>query len=212
MSQKSPESVVNLKTTHEPQTQALVDNALLFAKTEQGVIDGVSGYPVEGWNHGKISTLSLRHFTQSTSIGEWIEFLALVCAGYVDVPEMTHGEALAALEKACSSLTEDQKNSKLSAKGLMCNFFGLDQKGRVAPLTGAIDRSQLEEAIGEKVCSEVWPLMVKREWIHDHGGGKAGVKRGEGYGDFDEDLEPYAEYRHEILQVLNNREATIIYG
>ena len=50
------------------------------------LIDPVSGYPVEGWNHEPTAAFACGRFTQLTAIGEWIEVLANVVAGYADTP------------------------------------------------------------------------------------------------------------------------------
>jgi len=116
--------------------QQLLENAMGYINPEHGLIDEASGYPVEGWNHDPSKGLYLRSFTQLTSIGEWLELLGDIAAGYAVNPYISREEALAKLEHATESLLADQADPTVSAKGLLGNFLGLENGKRLGPLVG----------------------------------------------------------------------------
>ena len=106
--------------------QRLLINAMGYLKPEHGLVDPVSGYPVEGWNHEPQRGLFLRSFTQLTAIGERLELLANIAAGFADNPYISRPESLSQLKLMLSSLLADQQDPNLSARGLLGNFLGFD--------------------------------------------------------------------------------------
>ncbi len=93
--------------------QRLLINAMGYLKPEHGLVDPASGYPVEGWNQDPQRGLYLRSFTQLTAIGEQLELLANIAAGYADNPYISRAQALARLEPMVSSLLADQNDPQV---------------------------------------------------------------------------------------------------
>ncbi|MEW6664568.1 MAG: hypothetical protein AB1512_05025 [Thermodesulfobacteriota bacterium] len=195
----------------------LLENAFRYVDPYHELIDPVSGYPVEGWNQEPLTGLFLRSFTQLTAVGQWIELLANIVAGYADNPYISRPAALKKLSLAVKSLREDQENPTLAAKGLLVNFMGLEGGKRAAPLLESIERTKFVETFGEQKGNAVWEALEEKGWIKPEGGGEKGrIKRGEKYGAerFDGALSPYADepLRSEIMRLLDQRVIQVIFG
>lgn len=141
--------------------RALLINAMGYIDPEHGLIDEASGYPVEGWNHDPELGLHLRSFTQLTSIGEWVEMLANIAAGYADNPYISRQEALKQLEKTVDSLLADQADPDVSAKGLMGNFLGLAGDKRLGPLCENVFKEEFIEEFGETKGGQIWTALAR---------------------------------------------------
>ena len=122
--------------------QMLLANAMGYLKPENGLVDPASGYPVEGWNQDSERALYLRSFTQLTAIGERLEVLANIAAGYADNPYISGEQALNQLQLMTASLLHDQTDSNVSAKGLLGNFLGFSPAGRIGPLSDEVQKQK----------------------------------------------------------------------
>jgi hypothetical protein len=197
--------------------QTLLANAMGYLKPEHGLVDPVSGYPVEGWNQDSERGLYLRSFTQLTAIGEWIELLANIAAGYADNPYISREEALNRLSLAVSTLLADQNDPAVSAKGLLGNFLGFGPAGRIGPLSDEVEKQKFVDAFGEEQAVQIWNALVARKWIFPQQDGSfAKVPRKGEYGDkfFTGELAPFAESNlcAQIMAVLDTRVVQIIFG
>jgi hypothetical protein len=197
--------------------QTLLANAMGYLKPEHGLVDPASGYPVEGWNQDSERGLYLRSFTQLTAIGEWIELLANIAAGYADNPYISREEALNQLSHAVSSLLADQTDPAVSAKGLLGNFLGFGPSGRIGPLSDEVEKQKFVDAFGEEQAVQIWDALVARKWIFPQQDGSfAKVPRKGEYGDkfFTGELAPFAESNlcAQIMAVLDTRIVQIIFG
>lgn len=197
--------------------QQLLENSMGYINPEHGLIEPVSGYPVEGWNHDPSKGLYLRSFTQLTSIGEWTELLANIAAGYADNPYISRDEALVMLEKATDSLLADQKDPTVSAKGLLGNFLGLENGKRLGPLGEDVDKADFVAVFGQDKADQVWQALIDRKWIEPvRDGNAAKIRRVGEYGSeyFTGSLEPFAdaETKHKIMEILDERIVKIIFG
>ena len=197
--------------------QTLLANAMGYLKPEHGLVDPASGYPVEGWNQDSERGLYLRSFTQLTAIGEWIEILANIAAGYADNPYISREEALNRLSHAVSSLLADQTDPAVSAKGLLGNFLGFGPAGRIGPLSDEVEKQKFVAAFGEEQAVQIWDALVARKWIFPQQDGSfAKVPRKGEYGDkfFTGELAPFAESNlcAQIMAVLDTRVVQIIFG
>ena len=197
--------------------QTLLANAMGYLKPEHGLVDPASGYPVEGWNQDSERGLYLRSFTQLTAIGEWIEILANIAAGYADNPYISREEALSQLSQAVSSLLADQNDPAVSAKGLLGNFLGFGPAGRIGPLSDEVEKQKFVDAFGEEQAVQIWDALVARKWIFPQQDGSfAKVPRKGEYGDkfFTGELAPFAESNlcAQIMAVLDARIVQIIFG
>ena len=197
--------------------QTLLANAMGYLKPEHGLVDPASGYPVEGWNQDSERGLYLRSFTQLTAIGEWIEILANIAAGYADNPYISREEALNRLSHAVSSLLADQTDPAVSAKGLLGNFLGFGPAGRIGPLSDEVEKQKFVDAFGEEQAVQIWDALVARKWIFPQQDGSfAKVPRKGEYGDkfFTGELAPFAESNlcAQIMAVLDTRVVQIIFG
>jgi hypothetical protein len=195
----------------------LLDNAFQYVNPDHGIVDPVSGYPVEGWNQEPQKGLFLRSLTQLTAIGAWIELLANVAAGYADNPYVSRDAAWEALSLALTTLLEDQRNPSLAAKGLLVNFMGIEGGKRTGPLLESIERTRFIETFGEQEGQGIWRALVEQGWLQEEDGGRKGrILRGNGYGatDFVDALAPYAEepLKSRIMGLLDQRVVTIIFG
>ncbi|WP_157174499.1 hypothetical protein [Thiocystis violascens] len=193
----------------------LLDNAFQYANPAHGLVDPVSGYPVEGWNQDQ--GLFLRSFTQLTAIGAWVELLANVAAGNADNPYLSRRDALTGLSLAVATLLDDQGNPALAAKGLLVNFLGLEGGTRMGPLQESIQKSTLIETLGDREGSVIWLALLEKGWLQAEDNGRTGrIRRGATYGaaHFDGALAPYAEesLKSAILEILDRRVITIIFG
>ncbi len=205
-----------VKPEHENMQRLLV-NAMGYVNPKHGLVDPVSGYPVEGWNQDSERGLYLRSFTQLTAIGEWVELLANIAAGYADNPYISREEALGKLELAVSSLLTDQADPKVSAKGLLGNFLGFEAAGRMGPLSEEVEKQKFVDAFGEEQAGLIWDALVARKWIvPQQDGSFAKIPRKGEYGDkfFTGELAPFAESNTcaKIMAVLDVRVVQIIFG
>ena len=197
--------------------QMLLANAMGYLKPEHGLADPVSGYPVEGWNQEPERGLYLRSFTQLTAIGEQLEMLANIAAGYADNPYISEEEALNRLEKMTANLLHDQTDPNVSAKGLLGNFLGLEKHGRTGPLSEEVDRQKFTDKFGAEKGGAIWDALTARKWIvPQQDGSFAKVPRKGEYGDkfFTGELEPFSdpETCAKIMAVLDTRVVQIIFG
>ena len=197
--------------------QALLENAMSYINPEHGLIDPVSGYPFEGWNHDPEKGLYLRSFTQLTSIGEWVELLANISAGYADNPYISRFQALEKLELVAASLLADQADPTVSAKGLLGNFLGLENGKRLGPLGEDVKSSSFVEAFGAEKAEKIWQALIGRKWIEPvRDGSEAKIKRVGEYGSeyFTDELEPFAdsETKYGVMDILDERVVKIIFG
>ncbi len=197
--------------------QMLLANAMGYVNPSNGVIDGASGYPVEGWNHEPENGLYLRSFTQLTAIGEWIELLANIAAGYADNPYISREEAFSNLSLTVSSLLADQADPALSSKGLLSNFLGFENGKRTGPLAEEVNRQAFVDEFGAEQAELIWQALAARKWIlPQQDGSFAKIPRKGEYGEkfFTGGLEPFAadELRPRIMALLDRRTVQIIFG
>ena len=197
--------------------QWLLVNAMGYLKPEHGLVDPASGYPVEGWNQEPQHGLYLRSFTQLTAIGERIELLANIAAGFAENPYISRAESLSQLRLMLSSLLTDQQDPKVSARGLLGNFLGFDAAGRIGPLGEEVEKIQFVEAFDEELATQIWAALVARGWIlPQQDGSFAKISRKGEYGDsfFTGALAPFGESntRARILSLLDTRVVQIIFG
>lgn len=195
----------------------LLENAFGYVDPNYGLIDPASGYPVEGWNQEPQDGVHLRSFTQLTAIGEWVELLANIVAGYAENPYLSRESAIAGLSLAVKSLREDQENPSLSAKGLLVNFLDLEGERRRGPLLESVERDTFTEAFGEKTGSALWKGLEEKGWMVPQAGGRKGkIRRGEKYGAayFDGPLAPFSDehLKSRIMGILDKRVVPVVFG
>jgi hypothetical protein len=205
-----------VKPEHE-HMQALLANAMGWLNPAHGLVDPASGYPVEGWNQDSERVLYLRSFTQLTAIGERLEVLANIAAGYADNPYVSGEEALNQLQQMTASLLHDQTDPNVSAKGLLGNFLGFGPAGRIGPLSEEVEKQKFVDAFGEEQGGQIWDALVSKHWIFPQQDGSfAKVPRKGDYGDkfFTGELAPFAESNlcAQIMAVLDTRVVQIIFG
>lgn len=205
---------INPKHVHMRQ---LVENALGYIRPGQGVFDAVSGYPKEGWNDG--NGLYLRGFTQLTTIGEWLEMLGHIAAGYADQPYLSRSDALKELDRVTRCLVADQADPGLSDHGLLCNFIGFDQGRRVAPLGSDVYKKDFTDAYGDQEGEAVWRALETAGWIKPLAKDEQGeIFRGAGYGygqsGFWGALAPYASHEGQIklMTIMDRRVVQVVFG
>ena len=205
---------VNLADTH---TRLLLENALLYAAPANAMTDPASGYPFEGWNQEPKKGLYLRSFTQLTAIGEWLELMANITAGYVDNPCVSRDEAKSRLIRIVRSLRHDQQDPRVSAEGLLANFLGFDNSQRMPPLSEIIEKQKFIDAFGEETAAAIWKALREKGWIvprHDDREGD--IKRRGQYGAkyFDGPLAPFADktVKAQIMALLDRRVVQIVFG
>lgn len=195
----------------------LLENAFQYVDPVHGIVDPVSGYPAEGWNQEPRNGLFLRSFTQLTAIGEWIELLANIVAGYADNPYLSRESSMSGLSLAVKTLLEDQRNPSLAAKGLLVNFLGLEGGKRTGPLLESIERKKFIDAFGDKTGNAIWQALAQKGWILEEDNGRKGrIRRSEKYGAayFDGALAPYADesLNSGIMGLLDQRVVQVIFG
>src|ERR1017187_4434629 len=198
-------------------TRLLLENAIRYAAPANAMTDPASGYPFEGWNQEPKKGLYLRQFTQLTAIGEWLELMANIAAGYADNPCISRDEAKARLIQIVGSLRHDQKDSRVSAEGLLANFLGFDNSQRMPPLSEIIEKQKYIDAFGEEKTVAIWKALREKGWIvprHDDREGD--IKRRGQYGAkyFDGPLAPFADktVKAQIMALLDRRVVQIVFG
>jgi hypothetical protein len=197
--------------------QRLLINAMGYLKPEHGLVDPASGYPVEGWNQEPDKGLYLRSFTQLTAIGERLELLANIAAGFAQNPYVSRAEALSQLKLMLASLLVDQHDPDVGARGLLGNFLGFEGHGRIGPLGEEVEKVKFVEAFGEQQASQIWAALVARGWLlPQQDGSFAKTLRKTEYGDsfFTGALAPFAETntRAKIMALLDTRVVQIVFG
>jgi hypothetical protein len=205
---------VNPAHTH---AQALLENALQYTAFRNLLTDPASGYPFEGWNQDKKRGLYLRQFTQLTAIGEWLELMANITAGYADGPYLSRTDAQARLEQIAESLLHDQLDPRLSAKGLLVNFIGFEHSQRLPPETEIIEKQKFIDAFGAETAEALWKGMREKGWIIPrHDGKEADIKRSAQYGTnyFNGPLAPYSDdaTTARVMAVMDRRVVQIVFG
>jgi len=198
-------------------TRRLLENALLYADPRNAMTDPASGYPVEGWNQEPKKGLYLRSFTQLTAIGEWLELMANITAGYADNPCISRDEAKARLIRIVGSLRHDQQDPQVSAEGLLANFLGFDNSQRMPPLSEIIEKQKFIDAFGEEKAAAIWKALREKGWIVPHHDDREGdIKRRGQYGAefFDGPLSPFADktVKAQIMALLDRRVVQIVFG
>ena len=205
---------VNPPHTH---TRLLLENALLYAAPDNAMADPASGYPVEGWNQEPKKGLYLRQFTQLTAIGEWLELMANIAAGYADNPGVSRDEAKARLIQIVGSLRHDQQDPRISAEGLLANFLGFDSSQRMPPLSEIIEKQKFIDAFGEEKADAIWKALRKKGWIVPrHDDQEADIKRSGQYGTnyFTGPLAPFAAdaVTARVMALMDRRVVQIVFG
>ncbi|MGO9587907.1 MAG: hypothetical protein ACLP2Y_17140 [Limisphaerales bacterium] len=205
---------VNPAHTH---TRLLLENTLLYAAPANAMTDPASGYPFEGWNQEPKKGLYLRSFTQLTAIGEWLELMANIAAGYADNPCISRDEAKARLVRIVGSVCHDQQDPRVSAEGLLANFLGFDNSQRLPPLSEIIEKQKFIDAFGQEKAAAIWKALREKGWIVPrHDDKEADIKRRGQYGAefFDGPLLPFADktVKAQIMALLDRRVVQIIFG
>ena len=207
-------STVNPAHTH---TVRLLKNALRYIDPKNGLVDPMSGYPFEGWNQQTNKGLYLRQFTQLTAIGERLELLANIAAGYADNPFILRGEARVQLARMAASLRHDQQDPEISAKGLLVNFIGFENLRRLAPLQEVIVKEKFIDAFGGETATNLWRALCAKGWLAPHHNDReADIRRRDNYGSkyFDGPLQPFAAppRQSQIMALLDRRVVQIVFG
>jgi hypothetical protein len=205
---------VNPAHTH---TRLLLENALLYAAPANAMTDPASGYPVEGWNQDLKKGLYLRQFTQLTAIGEWLELMANIAAGYADNPYVSRDEAKTRLIRIVGSLRHDQQDPRVSAEGLLVNFIGFKNSQRIPPLSEIIEKQKFIDAFGDETAAAIWKAMREKGWIVPHHDDReADIKRSGQYGTnyFNGPLAPFAadSMTARIMPLMDRRVVQIVFG
>jgi hypothetical protein len=203
--------------TEHRHVRALLGNALRYVAPEHGMIDPVSGYPFEGWNHDPKQKLFLRSFTQLTAIGQWMEVLGNVAAGHAETPHLSRDQALARLTHLVGSVRQDQRDPQLSAKGLLGNFLDLASGRRLGPLANEVEREKFVATFGPEKGEAIWKALEARGWIEPRRDGReAAIKRGSEYGAdrFVGALAPFrdAATRQKVMEILDRRVVLVVFG
>jgi hypothetical protein len=205
---------VNPAHTH---TRLLLENALRYAAPANAMTDPASGYPVEGWNQDLKKGLYLRQFTQLTAIGEWLELMANIAAGYADNPYVSRDEAKTRLIRIVGSLRHDQQDPRVSAEGLLVNFIGFKNSQRIPPLSEIIEKQKFIDAFGDETAAAIWKAMREKGWIVPHHDDReADIRRSGQYGTnyFNGPLAPFAadSMTARIMPLMDRRVVQIVFG
>ncbi len=198
-------------------TRLLLENAMLYAGATNIITDPVSGYPFEGWNQNLKKGLYLRQFTQLTAIGEWLELMANITAGYADNPCISRDEAKARLIRIVGSLRHDQQDPRVSAEGLLVNFIGFKNSQHIPPLSEIIEKQKFIDAFGPETAEALWKGMREKGWIVPHHDGReADIRRSGQYGTnfFNGPLAPYADdaTTARVMALMDRRVVQIVFG
>ena len=200
-----------------PHVRALLENGLRYASPANKMIDPVSGYPFEGWNQDPKRGLFLRSFTQLTAIGQWMELLANAVTGSAEIPGLSRDQAMADLTRMVQSLREDQRDPKLSARGLLGNFLDLATGKRLGPLASDVEKSKILEEFGPEKGEGLWKALQARGWIASRNQDReAAIQRDARYGYeyFDGPLAPYSDQatRQKLMALLDQRVVMLVFG
>lgn len=198
-------------------TRALLENAMRYFAPDSQTIDPASGYLVEGWNNDPEKAFCLRSFTQLTAIGQWMEVLADIIAGYADTPYLSREEALSRLTHVVASLRHDQKDPQVSAKGLLGNFLDMASGKRQGLLASDVEKAKFLHAFGLEQGEAIWQALKAKGWLvskcNDH---EATIHRGTAYGwnHFDGELAPYGDdaTKQKIMAILDHRVVMVVFG
>ncbi|MDD7986297.1 hypothetical protein PQO01_15205 [Lentisphaera marina] len=201
-------------TSTKTYSEKLLDNSLNFVDDKHGMIDPHSSYPVEGWNQDPERGLYLRSFTQLSAIGEYLELLANMSAGYCG-NDYSQEDSLEKLNHISDTLLADQANPALSAKGLLVNFLDLGNGHRVGPLGEKISKEKFKKNLEGIDTNKLWDVLIEAKWIKPSSDGTwANILRSDKYGTehFEGELTPYFEQRYQIMEVLDQRVVNIVFG
>jgi hypothetical protein len=196
---------------------ALLENAMRYVASTNGMVDPVSGYPFEGWNQDPSKGLYLRSFTQLTAIGQYMELLANVVAGYADTPGLSREQALTHLIHLVESLRKDQRDPKLGAKGLLVNFLDLATGKRLGPLASDVEKRTILAAFGADKGEAIWKALQAKGWIAPRNKDKeAEIRRIDKYGyeNFTGPLAPFADEatKQKLMSILDERVVLVVFG
>ena len=200
-----------------PHARLLLENALKYVDPAHGLVDPVSGYPVEGWNQDPSRGLFLRSFTQLTAIGQYMELLGNVAAGRADSPGLSREDAAQRLTHLVATLRQDQADPKLAAKGLLGNFLDLATGKRLGPLASDVNKSMILKEFGDAKGNRLWQALTAAGWIAPRNKDQeAEIKRGARYGFqyFEGPLLPFADSgsKTKVMDILDRRVVMIIFG
>jgi hypothetical protein len=194
----------------------LLANAMSYIAPDNGMIDPASGYPVEGWNQDPTRGLYLRSFTQLTAIGQCMELLANVAAGYADTPYLSRDQALVKLSRLVKSLIQDQHDPRLSSGKLLGNFLDLATGKRLGPLASEVEKVKIFAAFGADRGEAIWKALEKKGWIVSQNNGREGaIQRSASYGfdHFDGALASYSDpaTRQKLMEILDQRVVLLVF-
>src|SRR5262249_5148695 len=121
------------------------------------------------------------------------------------------------LTRLVKSLRQDQRDPRLSAKGLLGNFLDLASGRRLGPLAADVDRQMFLDTFGPEKGEAVWTALQSKGRIVPRGNGReADGRREAGYGadHFDGALAPYrdAATRQKIMAILDQRVVLVVFG
>jgi hypothetical protein len=196
---------------------ALLSNGMRYLNPDSGVVDPLSGYPFEGWNHEPEKLLDLRTFTQITAIGKYMEVLADVAAGQIEDPTVSRQSALTKLAAVTETLRLDQRDPTLACNGLLANFIGLKVGKRLGTLASTLDRELVVRTFGPDKGTELWAALISRGWLVVGGQpGEARINRDKQYGwnYFDGALSNFSDddTRKQVMSLLDRRELELSFG
>jgi hypothetical protein len=205
---------VNAEHKH---ARLLLENAMHYVGPGNKIVDPVSGYPFEGWNQDPSKGLFLRSFTQLTAIGQYMELLANVVAGYADSPDLSRDRALRELSHLVASLRRDQRDPSLGAKGLLVNFLDLATGKRLGPLASDVQKKSILDAFGPGRGAAIWTALQAKGWIVSRNKDlEAEIHRVDKYGYeyFDGPLGPFHDEatRQKVMAILDQRVVLVVFG
>jgi hypothetical protein len=194
----------------------LLANAMRYVAPENKMIDGVSGYPFEGWNQDPARGLYLRSFTQLTAIGQCMELLANIAAGHCDTPYLSRDQALAKLIHLVKSLRQDQRDPRLSTDMLLGNFLDLATGKRLGPLAMDVEKHKITDAFGKDKGEAIWRALEAKKWITPRNDDReADITRSAKYGweHFDGPLAPFRDdaTRQKLMDILDQRVVMVVF-
>jgi len=195
----------------------LLANALQMIDARNKMIDPVSGYPYEGWNHAPEQGLFLRSFTQLTAIGQYMELLANLAEGTVETPVLSREQAMRQLGQLVATLRRDQQDPRLAAKGLLVNFLDLASGKRLGPLTSEVEKQTLLDQFGKEKGDALWQALKAKGWIIPRDGERTGsIVRSKDFGanHFDGPLGPFHDPKtvNALMETLDRRVVLAVFG